>query len=218
MRAVIFANGELHYPEHVRALLRPDDALIAADGGARHCMALALSPAVVIGDFDSLSEAELAALQSNGAEIIRHPSNKDETDLELALLHAKQIGATEVVVLAALGARWDQTLANILLLTHPKLSSMHIELVEGRQRIYAIKAQGVIRAQPGDIVSLIPVGGDASGVITDGLKFPLNNETLYFGTTRGISNVLLNSQARVEVKHGVLLCVVGREVPEHGIR
>ncbi|MCS7062409.1 MAG: thiamine diphosphokinase, partial [Anaerolineae bacterium] len=127
-RAIIFANGELPEPAAVRGLIQPDDLLIAADGGARHCRALGLTPHLVIGDFDSLDAAELGALEQAGATLRQHPRDKDETDLELALLEAAARGASYLVVLGAFGGRLDMTLANIQLLLHPKLAGVRVEL------------------------------------------------------------------------------------------
>ncbi len=111
MRAVIFANGELNTPFNINA----QDIIIAADGGARHCMRLELIPTVVIGDFDSLTQTELDQLKSDGVLILQFPVRKDFTDLELALQYAEKLQVDEVVILGALGDRWDQTIANLML-------------------------------------------------------------------------------------------------------
>ena len=211
MRAIIFANTELHDRDAAKRLIQPGDVLIAADGGARNCLALGLTPSVVIGDFDSLSEQEQSQLESTGAQLIRHSARKDETDLELALLHAKSLEADEVIVLAGLGARWDQSLANLLLPTHPHLEGLDITFIDGNQLICTIYDQRRIKGNPGDTVSLLPIGGDVTGVITMNLEYPLSDETLFFGTTRGMSNVLVENEASITIKSGVLLCVLIRK-------
>ncbi len=211
MRALIFANGVLgpDAPETVRALnLGPADRIIAADGGAVHCRALGLRPHVVIGDFDSLAPADLAALEAAGAQVVRHPARKDQTDLELALRWAVAEGADDIVVLAALGGRWDQTLANLLLPALPGLNRARLRLVDGTQQIYLIQDEARIEGAPGDIVSLIPISGAARGVTTAGLEYPLDRGTLPFGSTLGISNQLVGATARVTVEEGTVLCVV----------
>lgn len=129
-RGVIIANGALQHPENARDAVRPDDLLIAADGGASHCRALGLTPAVIIGDLDSLSPQELASFERAGTQIIRHPAHKDYTDLELALLHARSLGLEQVLILGALGMRWDQTLANLLLPLSSELGGMEIRMLE----------------------------------------------------------------------------------------
>ncbi len=209
-RAIIFANGELNHPEAARLALQPGDVLVAADGGARHCRQLGLAPSILIGDFDSLDEDELTYYQTTGTEIIRHPQRKDHTDLELALRHAYSLGIKEALVFAALGKRWDQTLANLLLPAAADLAGMAIRMADGPQEVMLLRGPGqlILQGQPGDTVSLIPLGGDAHGVSTDQLEYTLSGETLFFGATRGLSNVLLDKAAEVRLKDGLLLCVV----------
>lgn len=206
MRALIFANGPLADPQSARSLLQPDDLVIAANGGARHCLALGLKPDVVIGDFDSLHEPELKALRRAGSKLVRHPPSKDQTDLELALRHALTSGSKEILILGAIGNRWDQTLANLLLPVSTDLPDTRIWLVDGASRATIIRAGGSLQfdGQPGDVVSLVPLGGSALGITTQGLEYPLHAETLAFGSTRGISNVMLGKSASVELENGIL--------------
>jgi len=208
MRAVIFANGDFPDPAAHRHLIRSDDLVIAADGGAHHARAAGITPQVVVGDLDSLEPGLRAELVAAGARFIQHPAAKDETDLELALLYAVEQGAEEVVVLGALGGRIDQTVANILLLAHPALTGVRVLVVEGDQTIFLIRDEATVEGRPGDTVSLIPLGGDVQGITAEGLRWPLHEGTLRFGPARGVSNVLLGRQARVRVREGTLLCVV----------
>lgn len=211
MRAVIFTNGLLD-PDSARQQLRPGDLIVAADGGTRHAMALGVTPNVIIGDLDSLSPDEQARAEAAGAQLLRFSSRKDETDLELALLHAARAGANEIVVLGALGGRLDQTIANVLLLALPALRGVNVRIVEGAQEAFLVRDEALVHGHPGDTLSLIPLGGDALGVTAEGVEWPLRDETLRFGLTRGVSNVLVGEQARVGVRKGILLCVVTRKV------
>lgn len=210
MRAILFANGDIHNLEAARAQLKPDDLLLAADGGGRHCLALGLTPTAVIGDMDSLTADELRQLEARGAEILRHAQRKDETDLELALLLAKARGATRALVLGGLGNRWDMSVANLLLAGYEKLAGLEVAFWQDGQRLFLIRAAAALEGQPGDTVSLIPVFGDATGVHTTGLEYPLHGETLPFGSTRGLSNVLLAAPATITLNQGMLLCVIGK--------
>lgn len=209
-RAVIFANGPVKDAPTARRAIQEGDLLIAADGGARHCLEFGLTPDILIGDFDSLSQNELATLETSGMQVIRHPAKKDFTDLELAVRHAVSLDLTEILVIGALGARWDQTIANIFLPVNQDLSRIRMRLIDGAQEVTFMrdKDQLTLYGQAGDILSLVPLGGDAQGVTTQGLEYPLNDETLYFGATRGISNVLLNRTATVQLKAGYLLCIL----------
>ena len=207
MRAVIFANGELEQPERLRALLRPGDYLISADGGLRHLRALDLCPQLLIGDLDSVSQPDVEWLAGGATEIRKFPAEKDFTDLELALRAARERGAESILLGAALGGRLDQTLANIALLRLPELSGLEVSLDDGQTEVRLITASLTIHGRAGDIVSLIPLGSVVQGVRTHALQYPLNAETLSPGQTRGISNVMLTERAAVEVESGELLCV-----------
>ncbi len=236
MRIVIIANGIPPAQRDIDRWLRPGDTLMCADGGARAALALGLAPQHVIGDFDSLAEDELNALQRRGAILHRHPTHKDETDLELALLMAMAFFTTEhtegtekektsaravisvvhrneIVVLGALGGRIDHELANMLLLAMPALKGAHVVLAHGPQRLFAIDARdgdtvAHLRGHAGDTVSLLPFNGDAHGIETAGLEYPLRNESLFVGPARGVSNVMLAGEATVALQAGMLLCVV----------
>jgi thiamine pyrophosphokinase len=122
-RILIFANGLLPDPQKARSLVQPGDFIICADGGTRHALAMGLDPGLVIGDFDSLVLDESEKAERAGAQIVRYPHDKDETDLELALNHALELKPSSVVIVAALGERLDQTLGNIALLSDPRLAA-----------------------------------------------------------------------------------------------
>jgi len=209
-RAVIFANGDLPDPAAIRPLLRPDDWIVAADGGTRHALACGRPPHLVIGDLDSLPAGLRVELEAHGTEFLSFPSAKDETDLELALLHIAANGATAVLVVGALGGRLDQTLANLQLLARPELAALDAQIVDGRQTARLIQNEAIIYGAAGDRVSLIPLGGDARGVHASGLAWPLAGETLRFGQARGVSNVMTGPEAHVQVAAGRLLCIHSR--------
>jgi len=209
-RALVFANGDLHDGPAVRRALHEGAGalIIAADGGARLALACGLTPHLVVGDMDSLSEDDLADLRAHGAIIQRVTAEKDETDLELALLAAAERGAAWVRVLGAAGGRLDQTLANALLLTLDALTGRDVRLVAGQQTLWLIgPGEHALDGAPGDTISLIPLGGDARGVRTEGLRYPLRGETLRFGPARGVSNIIAAAGARVALDEGTLVVV-----------
>jgi len=210
-RAILFANGLLEDSQAAAALCRPGDLLIAADGGARHMARLGLRPDLLVGDLDSLSQAEVDALILAGTEVLRYPPEKDETDLELAVQAALDRGCGEVVIVAALGGRVDQLLGNIFLLDLPGLRQVKARLDDGRDELFLIRERGEVRGRPGDVVSLLPLGGPARGICTSGLRYPLRGETLYPERTRGISNELVEHQAQIELEQGLLICVHTRK-------
>ncbi len=209
VRTVIIANGEPPTGGDLQRWLRDGDTLLCADGGARAALAYGLRPERVIGDFDSLTESELDRLAQRGVLLDRHPTHKDETDLELALRYATSTGCEEIVVLGALGGRLDQTVANVMLLAMPQLVGRRVVIASGAEKTFLLRpgAPFELRGSAGDVVSLIPFGGDATGVRTEGLEYPLREETLSFGPARGVSNVMLGERATVALAGGLLLCV-----------
>lgn len=211
--AIIIANGTLPHPDRTRGRVRawladaPDALVIAADGGARNALTLDLTPHTIIGDLDSLDDMAHEHLKAAGVTFVSASVRKDETDLELALRHAVKHGAGRIRMLGALGGRLDQTLANILLLALPLLDGVDVRIVEGAQTAWLVKGETEIEGEAGDTLSLIPLGGEAKGVTTEGLEYPLEDATLLFGPTQGVSNVLTGPLARVNVREGLLLVV-----------
>lgn len=206
MQAVIFANGTI---DNSDSAISGNDLIIAADGGTQHCLSLGITPDVVIGDLDSLTADNINELQIANVEIIRYPAKKDQTDLELALKLAIDRGADEIVVFGAMGGRWDMSIANILLPAEQNLSNATIRIIDGRHEIMLLRAgkEMIFHGKKGDIFSLIPLGRDALGITTIGLEYPLKDDLLRLGSSRGISNLFIENSATVSLKQGLLLCV-----------
>ncbi len=204
MRAFIFANGEF-CPQDTSLPIQVDDLIIAADGGSQHCIDLDLRPNLLIGDLDSIDEKILNEWRSDGVEIISYSQDKDQTDLELALLYAQDQGVSEILVYGAAGGRLDMTIGNLTLLAHPDLT-LPITLICGVEEVHMLRQDEslTLNGIPGETVSLIPLQPGPSTVTTEGLKYPLTSEALIFGYTRGISNQLVEEQARIELESGLL--------------
>jgi thiamine pyrophosphokinase len=205
--ALVFAGGD---PPSAASMhhLPPADLVIAADSGVEHALALGCAVDLVVGDFDSADPAAVDAAVAGGAALERHPEAKDATDLELALVAARDRDARDVVVIGGAGGRLDHFLANLLLLASPLLADVGITARVGNADLTVVRDAVELHGSPGDLCSLLALGGPATGVVTDGLRFPLDRETLLPGSTRGISNELLEPSARVTVAGGVLLAVL----------
>jgi thiamine pyrophosphokinase len=206
-RALIFANGSLPDRESARRLIDPSDILIAADGGTDHILSLDLVPSVIVGDLDSLAEYDRQSMETAGTRMVVYPRDKNETDLELALNYALEQGVDPIIIMAALGGRLDQILGNLSLLTSPSLVGRDVRLDDGVEQTFFTRNQVEVQGVPGDLVSLLPWGGEVTGVCTTGLKWPLRGEMLSPHKTRGISNEMLEATARIEIESGLLLIV-----------
>ena len=208
-RAVLFANGEAGRLERLN--LQASDYLVAVDGGLRHLTALNRTPHLLIGDLDSVDEQLLPDLEAQGVQIMRFPPAKDQTDLELAIYQVLAQGFRQLLVVAALGGRLDQTLGNLALLTSPDLEAIDVQLDDGSERIFIIRSRLDFPCEPGETVSLVPWGSTVSGITTTGLQYPLEDETLYPHQTRGISNITNTDRVVIHVGSGLLLCLDTRK-------
>src|SRR5262245_27513563 len=139
MNVVIIANAPTLDIAPYRRAIDAANCVIAAHGGAVPLRDAERLPHLVIGDMDSLDPTTLEVLSRRGVEVRRYPREKDETDLELALLYAAELGATTIDVLGALGGRWDHTLANVALLALPELQGRQTRLLADRQTLFLVR-------------------------------------------------------------------------------
>lgn len=209
MRAIIIADGQGDDGGSWQRWVREGDLVVGADGGAARALVWGLYPHLVIGDMDSLPGQARATLRAHHCQFVEHPRAKDETDLELALAYAVERGAQEIVILGALGGRLDHTLANVLLLALPQLCGTSVRIANGDEQTLLVQSGEAVtlEGQPGDLVSLLPLGGDARGVTTIGLAWSLRDDVLRFGFSRGVSNEMTASVAQIELEEGYLLVV-----------
>ena len=215
MLAVIVAAGDPD-PSDTR-WLTDADLVIAADSGACWLEQIGVTPRLLVGDLDSVGEPLVERYAAAGVEIDRHPAAKDESDAELALERAVTSGADRIVILGALdGERLDHELANLLLLADPAWRGRDVRIVRGTTTVRALHSGESLELEgaPGEFVTLLPVAGDAHGVTTDGLRFPLSDEELRFGRSRGLSNVVERAGASVWLNDGTLLVVEHRQQGE----
>jgi thiamine pyrophosphokinase len=197
--------------QRARSLIQAEDTILCADGGTRHALALKLRPTLIVGDLDSAERATLEKYRAENVEIESFSPDKNETDLELAIRRAMELKPTQIVIMAALGGRLDQTLANIALLSDPHLAGFDVRLDDGVEEIFLCPDRVEIHGQIGDLVSLLPWQGAVSEVLTENLKWPLQKETLYPYKTRGISNEMMSEAASISIRSGLLLVVHRRQ-------
>lgn len=208
MKAIVVAGGDAA-PDDA-AQLGGADLVIAADAGAAWLAARGIRPDVVVGDMDSVDPALLERLAAEGVTIERHPPDKDASDAELAVDRAVGAGADEVVILGALaGGRLDHELANLLLLADPEWRAKGLRIVRGGTGARALHGGDrlALDLAAGDLVTLLPIAGDAIGVRTQGLEYPLDGETLRLGRSRGLSNRVRQAPASVSLEGGTLLII-----------
>lgn len=205
MTAFIIANGELNDPEFARTALLNADHILACDGGLKHCHTLGVTPNCIIGDLDSVDKNLLSNYPD--VPIIKFPTDKDQTDLELSLNHACSLGASTVIVLAGLGGRIDHQLGNIHALVQAVKQDIKAEIWDEHTKISIINNFCRLHKKDGEIVSLLPLSTTVCGITTSGLKYSLDDECLNVGYARGVSNCIVGEYAEINLKSGFLVVV-----------
>jgi thiamine pyrophosphokinase len=204
---LVFAGAPVELTRRLRARLAALEHpfVVAADGGAATALALGYQPDVIVGDFDSIDSALLAELEERGASVERYPRDKEATDGQLALDVALGHAPTQLVLVGFLGGeRLDQAVANVLLLATAEAPAV---VLDGDNEATLLRAGGQVafNSEPGELVSLLPIGANAEGVRTAGLRWALDGERLEFGHTRGVSNEPTAPEYHVSLERGLLL-------------
>ena len=220
MQVVVLADGAAGSRNELDAAwpgwLLADAIVIAADGGARHAAAVDLELDLWVGDGDSLGEGGVADLVAAGIPVQRVSPDKDESDTELAIRAALDRGATSIVLLGALGGpRLDHALANVALLSMPALRGIDVRILAVDARVRLLRAptsdgtagELQLDGRVDDLITLLPLGGEAIGVTTSGLAYALDDEPLLEGLTRGLSNRRTAPTAAVRMRSGRVLVI-----------
>ena len=199
--ALVITGGPI--PHNIGALPSAD-LVIAADEGFDNARPLGIHVDLLVGDLDSASPG--AADQAPAVE--RHPVDKDETDLELALAAAQNVGMRSVTVVGTIGGRVDHALGNLLVVAADRWADLRIDLRLDDAKGWVVRDRVEVRGTVDDLVSLLAVGGQATGVTTTGLAWPLSDGLLEPGLGLGLSNRMTGPTATVEVDSGVLIVLM----------
>lgn len=208
MKAAVISYGSVKDLHFHRELLKGCSLIICADGGLYHAQRMNIKPHGVVGDFDSYARESVQDFE--GIEVVRYLSKKNETDTQLAVEYALSKGAKHVLLLGAIGTRIDHTVANLGLLMFIAEGDAVGEIIDEYNRITIIKSRTLVRGK-GSIVSLIPYGGAVEGVTLKGFEYPLEDFSLEMGSTRGVSNVLIDDVGEINVTKGWLLVIKSRD-------
>ena len=205
-RALVFAGGDPP-PHSIAGVLPVDAVVIGADSGVEHARHVGRTVDIAVGDFDSIDPTVLAEVEAAGATVLRHPPDKDATDLELGLDTAMTLGIDVVTVVGGHGGRVDHFVANCLLLAADRYADLTVDAYIGTAHLVVVRGTALIAGRSGDLVTLLAMGGPAGGVRTAGLRFSLEDQTLHPGSTLGVSNEMLAAEATVAVERGVVIAI-----------
>ena len=208
MRAVLVASGDPMASD--ARWLGGAELVVAVDGGAAWLTSIGRQPDLLVGDLDSVDAELVRRLEAASVPVERHPTEKDSSDLELAVASAIGRGADEIVILGAIGGdRLDHEIANVLLLAELSFATTRLRAARGGTSLRVLRGEGelAIQAPPGSLVTLLSLGEVADGVTTSGLRYPLRDEPLHLGSSRGLSNEVAAQPASVRLRGGTLLVI-----------
>ena len=192
MKAFIISNGQMSNNDFYLNLFKEQrpDYVICADGGANHLKKLGIIPNTIIGDLDSISIKDLEYYKNLEVEIIKYPTKKDETDTQLAIQYATTLPIKEIVLLGVIGDRIDHSLGNIYLMEDIVLKGLRVSIINENNIVYLINKEIEIYGLIGEVVSLLPYSDKVTGILSEGLEYPLYNKDMIKSNPYGISNVI----------------------------
>jgi thiamine pyrophosphokinase len=208
VRAAIFLNGAPDPPELLRRVAGRADLVVAADGGARYALDAGVVPDLVVGDMDSLGEVGRREIEDRGTLLERYPVRKDKMDGHLAVLAARERGASAADLLCAAGGRYSALFAVPHVMLAAERAGLRTTLITGWGQAFVLEeGDRLISGDPQDSVSVFPITGPATGVTLEGFGYPLEDARLEVGDTLGFHNELNGEVGRVSVGGGALLVI-----------
>ena len=190
-----------------------EDLVIAVDGGINYCGVLEIEPDIILGDFDSVNEAQreaiLAMKEHVPERVVVLKPEKDDTDMLAALRLGLEKGYDYFLLYGATGGRLEHTLANIQCLLYLKEQGAVGYLMDGSGMIFVMKDEEVkLRANLEGYFSLFCLGKEAKGVTIRGMKYELEDYTMTNAFPIGVSNEFIGQEATVSVRDGELVGIV----------
>ncbi|MDD3570274.1 MAG: thiamine diphosphokinase [Lachnospiraceae bacterium] len=211
MKAVIFGGANINDYSFCEKYAK-DSIVVCCDRGMHHAFKLGIIPDVIVGDFDSADSSIINYFKSKNVPFKAYPTHKDETDIELGLDAAMEMGVTDITIIGGIGSRMDHTLANCHLLLYLHKKGINARIVNENNEIVVIDRKAEISGKAGDLVSLIPLSMEVRGITTKGLEYPLHNAVLTIDDRLiAVSNVMLGNMAEVTIEEGYLFVMRCRD-------
>lgn len=207
MKVLIFTNGNIENYSHMKRELEEYDYIICADGGIRHSSAMGMVPDLIVGDLDSASSSMLEKYKDMGVPAQRFPTEKDATDTQIAVDSAMEMGADEIVLVGALGGRWDHSYANVMLLYRMATRGISGCVMDAKNKITISNKVLEFSGEKGQLLSLLPFGGPVHIMSTCGLKYPIRDKILTMDYPIGVSNEFIGESVKITIKEGWLLAI-----------
>lgn len=203
--SVIFSGGP-NCSQKVTKFIDRNDLIVAADSGLDNALKLGITPDILIGDLDSISDSGLTWVRENQIESVKYSKDKDKSDMELAIEYASANSNSVLLIDSGLG-RVDQLFGLFALLGSDKLSSIDCQAIISNTLITVVRESRQILKMGTGTVSLFAHMGDAIGVSTSGFRWELSSATLKPNSTLGLSNELEGALGEIKINSGMLLVI-----------
>ena len=204
IRALIMSNGEYGVLQWYEGQIKQFESVFCTDGAAVKTRALGIIPDVIVGDMDSIHEADLKYMKEKQVEIYQYPAEKDYTDTYLAIELLRDKGIKDITIWGGTGGRLDHTMANIYASISFVREGMSIVFSEPGLDVHITRRNLKIAGYPGDTVSIFPLGEESARVSLMGFQYPLEEAVLKQELPIGISNILKDEEGYVLVRSGIL--------------
>ena len=212
MKGILVGSGNYFSKERFFDEIKDSDILIAIDGGMEWFSKLNINPNILIGDLDSISKKTLEELRSDKGLIIKkHPKEKDSTDMELGIDYLISNNCKEIIIFGGTGTRLDHTLANIFLLDKLNKKNIKGKIIDKNNTILIIDNNYEMKKELGKYISIIPITELGSTISLEGFKYDLNNYSLKFGSTMGVSNEIVDEKAYINVVKGTVVLFISSD-------
>ena len=212
MKVIIFGGAPIRDYSFCEAYMKDADTVICCDAGMAHAKALGIDPDYIVGDFDSTAEDVLEYYKEKHTPIRQFPTRKDETDMELGIFLALELGATDMVLFGGIGDRFDHTLANAHYLLSLLKKGIRARLVDDKNCVEVIDKHLTVHGKVGDIVSTIPLSMEVKGITLKGFSYPLADFDLPLDDDYiAVSNVLTEETATIDIKEGYLFVILAKD-------
>ncbi len=203
MKCVIVTNGQIDDYQWLKKQVESADILLCADGAAKHLMSIDVYPDCILGDFDSIDQESMEWIRKKKISEEHFPPKKDVTDTDIAIDYALSYQPEEIIILGALGTRMDHTLGNLYLLEKYRNSVESLIIMNPQNMISLIEGSLNIQHQKNTIASIIPISEKLEGITLEGFEYPLQEGTLIRGDSKGISNRIVEENAKVCIEKGI---------------
>ena len=190
MKWIILTGGDygetVFNSEYLKAIA-PGDRIIAVDSGANFAWRVGLQPEFLVGDMDSIDPTVYSKMQEQGVEIHTYPRAKDYTDTQLALKLAEDSGASHIAIMGFTGSRLDHVLATLYSGIRLVRKGIKVTYVAPELRVYLLNGKLQLTGKSGDLVSLVALTENVTGVSLTGLAYPLHQATLQLDQPYAVS-------------------------------